>query len=268
MNSCTEWRRHSAWAAPLAFLILIAGCSSQSSKPAGAPAPTPVTAAAAATPAGGDAEQRFDAALKLMKDKKPKEAMDAFAALAKDFPQFSGPLSDLGVLYAQGKKNAQAFDAFKNAVTANPNNGFAYGWLGILYREAGDYGHAEECYLKAIALKPDDATAHLNLGILYDAYLHRPQDALTQYHEYQRIAGTDRVIVTAWINEMQDSLPKPAAPAPAAAPALTPGPTSSSVPAAAPVVAVPPAGPTPAAAPRPEAAAPVTNGSPSVEVFK
>jgi len=63
----------------------------------------------------------------------------------------------------------------------------------------------------------------LNLGILYDAYLKRPQDALAQYREYQRITGKDgKPVVTAWINELQDGLQQPAGGKPTAAGQVTP----------------------------------------------
>jgi len=210
-----------AWLPSLAALLL-AACASQVQKP-----PPPLSSApeAAATPgtappaaAKSDPEQRFQDALQLMKDKKPQEAKDAFAKLAQDFPGYSGPLNDLGVLQAQGKQRDQAIASFQQAASINAKDDFAWDWLGILYRESGDYGHSEQAYLKAIALNADNADAHLNLGILYDAYLRRPQDALAQYREYQRISGKDgRPVVAAWINELQDGLPA-AAPAAGQAP--------------------------------------------------
>jgi tetratricopeptide (TPR) repeat protein len=209
---------------PLAALLL-AACASRvqqpgpATPPAAAETPPAATTQPGAAAANGDPEQRFQAALQLMKDKKPQEAKDAFAKLAQDFPQYDGPLNDLGVLQAQGKQREQAIASFGKATSVNASDDFAWGWLGILYRESGDYGHAEQAYLKAISLKPDNATTHLNLGILYDAYLKRPQDALAQYREYQRIAGNDsKPVVSAWIRELQDALPAAAPAASQAAP--------------------------------------------------
>lgn len=216
MNRCTN-SQFKSWLS-LAAVLLLAACASRVQKPAAPAAETAASPPAAAVPDKGDPEQRFQAALQLMKDKKPQDAKDAFAALAKDFPQYSGPLNDLGALQAQGKQRDQAIGSFSRAVAISPKDDFAWGWLGILYREGGDYGHAEQAYLKAIALKPDNSVTHLNLGILYDAYLKRPQDALAQYREYQRLAGKDgRPIVTAWINELQDGLPQAAGGPPPAA---------------------------------------------------
>jgi len=194
--------------------LLLAACASPVKKPETTEAPI----AAPAVPAKpavdkGDPDVRFKAALKLLKDKQPKEAQEAFAKLAADFPQFSGPLTDLGILYAQGKQRPAAMASFEKAVAANPDNVIARNWLGSLYRENNEYAKAEAAYLKAIASKPDYAPAHLNLGILYDVYLKRPADALTQYREYQRIAGTDKLIVSAWIKELESATPPATAPA-------------------------------------------------------
>jgi tetratricopeptide (TPR) repeat protein len=190
-------------------LTLLAACASrvqkhtEESAPAAEPTQQPATPAAASK---GDPEQRFQAALGLMKTKKPQEAKDAFAKLAQDFPQYAGPLNDLGVLQAQGKQRDQAIASFAKAVSINGQDDFAYSWLGVLYRESGNYPAAEQAYLKAVALKPDNAVTRLNLGILYDAYMARPRDALTQYQEYQRLAGKDsKPVVMAWIKELQDN---------------------------------------------------------------
>lgn len=225
MNRCTDpgltpMPRALSWLGLAAGLLLLAACQGTTpTKPGPAPSGQPTAPTAPATPKApdkGDPEERFQSALKLMKDKKPAEAKDAFAKLAQDFPQYAGPLNDLGVLQAQGKQRDQAIGSFAKAVQVNPKDEFGWGWLGILYRENNDYGRAEQAYLKAVALNPDRASTRLNLGILYDSYLKRPKDALNQYHEYQRIAGKDaRPIVAAWVNELQDGMPQ-AAPAAAA----------------------------------------------------
>jgi tetratricopeptide (TPR) repeat protein len=209
-----------SWLALAAGSLLLAACQGGGAAKPGPATPTtnqpPAATTQPATPDKGDPEQRFQAALKLMKDKKPADAKDAFAKLAQDFPQYAGPLNDLGVLQAQGKQRDQAIASFGKAVQINAKDDFAWAWLGILYREGNDYNRSEQAYLKALALAADRPSTHLNLGILYDAYLKRPKDALAQYREYQRLAGANaKPIVAAWINELQDGMPQAAA-APAA----------------------------------------------------
>jgi tetratricopeptide (TPR) repeat protein len=192
--------------AGLLLVLALAACAGGSP-----PRPAPVHAAPAeavpATPAPsadkGDPDARFKAALALMKDKKHAEAQAAFAQLAVDFPEYSGPLTDLGILFAQAKHREAAFAALSKAVAANPKNAIAQNWLGIVYRESGDYAHAEQAYRGALAARPDYAPAHLNLGILYDVCLKRPQDALEQYRAYQQYAGDDKLMVAVWIKELE-----------------------------------------------------------------
>ncbi len=203
--------KHFVKACLLLPALLLAACTAPAphyygSAPSSRFEPTSPAAAVAPAkpdPAKGDPEQRFQGALKLMKDHQPQQARDAFASMAQDFPQYSGPLDDLGVLQAQGKQRDQAIASFARAIAANGSDAFAYGWLGILYRENGDYAHAEQAYRKAIELKPDDAAAHLNLGILCEIYLKRPAEALTQYREYQRIAGRNNLMVGVWIKQLE-----------------------------------------------------------------
>lgn len=161
-----------------------------------------------------DADQRFQDALSLMKARKFPQAHKAFAALSRDYPAFSGPLTDLGILYAQGKQNARALASLTRAVEANPNNAIAHNWLGTLQREQGDFIRAERSYRNAIAVKSGYAQAHLNLAILYDLALKQPGDALTEYREYQRLTQAQDLVVAAWIREIETQMNQPA-PSPA-----------------------------------------------------
>ena len=190
--------------------LLTSGCTGMAMKPYSPPATSSVTntqktdvAPARSTVTRNDSDQRFNAALKLMKDHQPQEAQAAFAALAKDYPDLSGPLTDLAILYAQASQRGQAIAGFSKAVSMNPRNAVAWNWLGILYRESGNYARSENAYQQALLVKPDYAAAHLNLAILYDVVMKRPQDALFQYREYQRTSGKDDLIVSAWIKDLE-----------------------------------------------------------------
>lgn len=221
---------------------------SQPQTTAPAQAATPATTVAPVTPAPasvpvvvdkGDPDARFKAALDLMKQNQPQDAETALSDLAKDFPQFSGPLADLGILYAKSKRVQPAISAFTRAAIANPQNPLAYNWLGILLRESKDYVRAEQAYKKALTINPDYAPANLNLGILYDAYLNQPQAALPYYKKYLRLGGQDDLRVLVWIAQIEKSAPKQ--PAPAALPlAAKPKPAAStSVPANKPRTSLP-----------------------------
>ena len=190
----------------LLLVLALAACAGGSPPrppPAHAAAEAPLAPPPAPSADKGDPDARFKAALALMKDKKRPEAQAAFAQLAVDFPEYSGPLTDLGILFAQAKHREAALASLSKAVAANPKNAIAQNWLGIVYRDSGDYARAEQAYRSALAVRPDYAPAHLNLGILYDVCLKRPQDALGQYHEYQRYAGDDKLVVGVWIKELE-----------------------------------------------------------------
>lgn len=221
MNHCAEMAPQASvvrsmstrWLALSLAAALMAGCASSGGK-----AKTPVVEttdeivepAATTKTAKGDPDARFSAALKLLKDRQMKEARDAFFQLAKDFPQYGGPYTDLAIIQYQAKQPALAMANFEKAARLNPENAVAWNWLGVIARESKDYAKAEAAYGKALEIKPDYAAAHLNLGVLHDVYTGRPADALNHYREYQRLAGSDKLIVTAWIKELEAQLPPPA----------------------------------------------------------
>lgn len=194
--------------AMLAATLLLGACGSVGpERTAGGPRSKPAASVAAGDKADAgknDAQQRFAAALQLMRDGERDQAREALVALCRDFPQFSGPPTDLGILYAQSKQRGAAIESFKKAVAANPRNTVALNWLGVLSRETGDFARAEAAYKQAIAARPDEAAAYLNLAILYDVSLRRPQDALLQYRRYQEVAkGQDSPMVAVWIKELE-----------------------------------------------------------------
>lgn len=162
-----------------------------------------------------DANGQFEDALAALKAKQLPQARAGFELLAKEHPEFSGPLTNLGIIEAKGSTREAAMADFTKAVAANPRNAVAYNWLGILYRESKNYGKAEQSYLQSLVINPDNAAVVLNLGILYDVYLKRPADALTRYRDYQRMTNNRELKVTAWIKALET-------PAPTAAPAIAP----------------------------------------------
>jgi len=201
---------------------LIAGCANFGKQGAGgkAPARKPVAGATTPVPTKGDPQTRFNAALQLMKQKDYANAEAALIALSNDFPQYSGPLTNLGIIYAKTNRRDQAMLVLTKATVANSKNPVAWNWLGMMQREGGSVTAAERSYLKALEVKPDYALAHLNLGILYDSYMGRPADALMHYRQYQQAAGRDDLRIAAWIAEIESkqpvSKPQLAAPAPQA----------------------------------------------------
>lgn len=171
------------------------------------PAKRPVAPVQSQVPSTNtNAQQQFTAALALMKSGERFAARDAFLELSRVYPTLSGPLTNLGILYAQLGQRGEAMSALARAAAVNPDNAVAHNWLGSLYREGGDFQRAEAAYRQALKVQPDYAAAHRNLGLLYEVALRRPQDALPHYREAQRLAGTDAPLLTAWIRDLESSV--------------------------------------------------------------
>lgn len=196
--------------------VWLAACSSgggpRRAEPRGASsAPSTPFTPSVASPSrrtGGSADERFQEALKLMASR-PDQAREALLDLSREYPAMSGPLTNLGILYAESRQRGDAVTMFSKAVEANPNNVVARNWLGTLYRETGDFARAEQAYRSALAIDPDYAPAHLNLGILYDVALGRRDQALRHYRAYQQSAEAPKLIVLAWIKQLEAGAPAP-----------------------------------------------------------
>lgn len=209
--------------ATLLLGLLLAACGSAPKKTDGPRTPSAATSQPEAPkpPDKGDPQARFDAALAQLQARQLQEAEESLVSLTQDFPQFSGPWTNLGILYAKSNRKAQAAVAFNKAAVLNQENVVAFNWLGILARETNDYPRAQLAYEKVLKLDPDNALAHYNLAILLDEFLKRPVDALLHYQEYQRLSGKPDLKVLAWVAEIEASTPKPA-PAAVAAPVTAP----------------------------------------------
>lgn len=208
-------------------VVVLAGCAAQkpkrpTTKAPTPPAPTAQQTAPEAPPAPkADPEARFAEALEMMKQNKAREAEAAFMELSKDFPDFSGPQTNLGILFAKSNRRDAAIAAFTRAATANGQNASAFNWLGIVNKESGNFERARQSYEKAIAVKPDYAAAHLNLGLLLEDQLKQPAVAVQHYKEYQRLTGGKDLRVLPWIAEIEA---RTQASAPVATPAASPAP--------------------------------------------
>jgi len=192
MKHSTERMRALIRALLLAAAGTLAACGAFQEKPDRPERPDAPPATPAPTPDKGDPQGRFDAAMALWQQNQIAEAEEAFVSLVQDFPQHSGPWTNLGILYAKSNRRPQAIGALTKAVSLNPQNKVAFNWLGILHREAGDLNRARLSYEKALQLDPDYALAHYNLAILLDAHLKQPAEALPHYRAYRSAGSTRR----------------------------------------------------------------------------
>jgi tetratricopeptide (TPR) repeat protein len=217
MNRSTD-RVRKLGALTLAAMLAACGSVQQRPQPPGTPAEQGQAIPAEADK--GDPRVRFTEAMQLLRDNQIAEAEEALKSLVEDFPEHSGPWTNLGILFARSNRRPQALGAFGKAAQLNPQNKVAFNWLGILHRETGELDRARQSYERALAIDPDYALAHYNLGLLLDAHLKRPTDALPHYREYLRLSKNDDLKVMAWIAEIEAA--NPPAPAPATAAEVQP----------------------------------------------
>jgi Flp pilus assembly protein TadD len=237
------FRRYANRTASLALaavLALLSGCSSsptketapeavgkvvESSKASGKKADKNAVVEAPAVPLGPppippEATQAFERALTLLGGGDLDAAIKEFRRLSESYPDYSGPLVNLGIAYIKRGKLAEAEQALKTATQRAEPSAAAFNQLGIVYRKLGRFKDADTAYSEALRIDPGYALAHLNLGVLCDMYLQQPQRALAEFERYLQLTSNPDARVTVWVKELQGRVgksPAPAAPPPTAA---------------------------------------------------
>lgn len=148
----------------------------------------------------------FDGAIVAMRSGDIESAKNALEALTKSAPNYTGPWTNLGIIYAGQRDYAAAEKYFNEALKRQARNTTAMNWLGYLSSIKQDYQSASNWYLRAISIAPEYSEAHLNLAILYDANMRRPKDALEHYRIYQSQTGGENALVGAWIRNLEESI--------------------------------------------------------------
>ncbi len=108
-----------------------------------------------------DAEGRFTRALILVKQNKSAEAIKAFTALTRDYPQLPEPYNNLAVLYAQAGNYEKARDALEAALATNPSYATAHENLGDIYAAL-----AGAAYNRALALDQSNPSTRYKLALI------------------------------------------------------------------------------------------------------
>lgn len=150
----------------------------------------PATKRRAQPEASGELKRAYRDALKEMEkaldsNKNFSTPISMFEELEKQYPEFSGPRTNIGMIYLHQKDFEKAAEAFKKALEINDENEHALSNLALTYRELGKFPEAKESYQKAIALNPNDPLPHYNLGILAELYLQDFPLAIQSYEHYK-----------------------------------------------------------------------------------
>lgn len=205
------------WSVSLA--VLVAACGSTPSEGQGkrgsrdAPEVSRVAGESLQEALPPEAVQRFDAAVVHMNAGDLAAAEQGFRALASEFPSYSGPLVNLGIIAAKAGKLDEAEKTLKQATERNPQNAAAFNQLGIVYRKLGRFQDADQAYQQAVRIDPQYANAYLNLGVLCDLYLQEPERALEAYERYLELNPSADSRVSTWVSELRKRIGNDAAPA-------------------------------------------------------
>ncbi|MCK4586567.1 MAG: tetratricopeptide repeat protein [Gammaproteobacteria bacterium] len=144
----------------------------------------------------------YEQALVSMRAGNSTKAEKQFKKLADDYPQYSGPLNSLGILYYRDEKIDEAIVAFNTALKINPDSVVSLNYLGIISRGKGEFEQAQGYYEKALQADRDYAYAHLNYGILLELYMGKLPEALEHYKQYQALTKEEDKKVKGWIIEL------------------------------------------------------------------
>lgn len=145
---------------------------------------------------------KYEAALSAMRAGKTVKAEKALQQFAAQYPNYSGPQANLGILYFQQDKLEEAKAAFQASLEINPRNVVSLNYLGIISRGAGDFKQAQAYYEKALQIDPKYAYAHLNYGILLELYMGKLPEALQHYQQYQKLTPEEDIEVKKWIVDL------------------------------------------------------------------
>ncbi len=144
----------------------------------------------------------YEAALSAMRAGKTAQAEKALQQLTTEYPNYSGPQANLGILYFHQNELEKAKTAFQASLKINPKNVVSLNHLGIISRGAGEFEQARTYYEKALQIDPDYAYAHLNFGILLELYMGKLPEALEHYQRYQKLTPEEDIDVKKWIVDL------------------------------------------------------------------
>lgn len=133
-------------------------------------------------------------------------AKTALESITESAPNYTGPWTNLGIIYAGQRDYVAAERYFSEALKRRPKNIIAMNWMGYLSSVKKDYKSASAWYLRAIEIDPAYADAHLNLAMLYESSMRRPKEALEHYRIYQSQTNAENTLVSAWIRNLEERI--------------------------------------------------------------
>src|SRR5574344_1191979 len=107
---------------------------------------------------------------------KPKEAIDTFTALTKEYPELPEPYNNLAVLYANQNQLDKSREALERAIRTNPSYSTVHENLGDIYAKL-----AGQAYSKALQLNANQTdSVQPNLQLMHELFTPSQRTALAQ----------------------------------------------------------------------------------------
>ncbi|WP_455199252.1 tetratricopeptide repeat protein [Kaarinaea lacus] len=180
--------------------LIVAGCAATGPGPASEKGKTVEQPAPKVEP---NALASYASAVAAMRSGNTALAETKFKKLAADYPQYSGPHNNLGIIYYHAGKLEEAKASFNKALELNPQSVVSLNHLGIISRGEGDFQKAHEYYQRALKINPDYPYVHLNMGILLELYMGKLPEALEHYKRYQELTKEEDKKVKGWIVDLE-----------------------------------------------------------------
>jgi tetratricopeptide (TPR) repeat protein len=151
------------------------------------------------------ATHRYSRALGYMDAGDDVQAVRELESFGSRYPDYSGPLVNLGILHSRNGRPDAAMAALERAISICRECAAANNQLGILQRQQGRFEEAEASYLRAISADPGYRLAYFNLGVLHDLYNGRPDLAIEYYEDYlEHESDPDsRKLVEMWVADLK-----------------------------------------------------------------
>lgn len=157
------------------------------------------------------ATNRYSRALGYMDAGDDAQAVAEFESFGNQYPDYSGPLVNLGILHSRNGRPDAAMAALERAIKICRKCAAANNQLGILQRQQGRFDEAEASYLRAISADPGYRLAYFNLGVLHDLYKGRPDLAIEYYRSYleHETDPKSRKLVEMWVVDLKRRIGDP-----------------------------------------------------------
>lgn len=119
------------------------------------------------------------------------------------FPDHSGALANLGLIYSETNRLDKAEKTLEKAINIDRTNPQIYLRLAHVYKLQGKLVKALEAYRKTIDADAKNAKAHYNIAILYDLYLQDKPSAILHVQSYQDITGNKDKETSLWLKQLE-----------------------------------------------------------------